>query len=191
MEDSESERDIQSDEGKLVEKLSNDSNRIINPNLNDNVLISKLNNKLKSQQKYIKNLKLKNTLLEDEIIENQSEISKLQSKINKLHREYTKKILQKKELSSKIATIKRLQEQYSNEKAKRIELEKKLESKKDISALELSENAVPVKIIESFTKEGIRDAFDRWKIKRDDVVLLKNSEGGGSQTALMIVQLGC
>ena len=149
----------------------------------------KLNNKLKSQQKYIKNLKLKNTLLEDEIIENQSEISKLQSKINKLHREYTKKILQKKELSSKIAMIKRLQEQYSNEKAKRIELEKKLESRKNISALELSENAIPVKIIESFTKDGIRDAFDRWKIKRDDVVLLKNSEGGGSQTALMIVQL--
>ncbi|MBZ2165802.1 DUF460 domain-containing protein [Methanobacterium spitsbergense] len=186
---SESERNIQLDEGKLDEKLSNDPNRIINSNLNDNVSISKLNNKLKSQQKYIKNLKLKNALLEDEIIENQSEISKLRSKINKLHREYTKKILQKKELSSKITMIKRLQEQYSNEKAKRIELEKKLESRKDISALELSENAVPVKIIESFTKEGIRDAFDRWKIKRDDVVLLKNSEGGGSQTALMIVQL--
>ena len=186
---SESERNILSDGGKLVEKLSNDSNRIASPSLNDNVLISKLNNKLKSQQKYIKNLKLKNTILEDEIIENQFEISKLQSKINKLHREYTKKILQKKELSSKITMIKRLQEQYSNEKAKRIELEKKLESKKDISTLELSENAVPVKIIESFTKDGIRDAIDRWKIKRDDVVLLKNSEGGGSQTALMIVQL--
>jgi predicted RNase H-like nuclease (RuvC/YqgF family) len=53
--------------------------------------------------------------------------------------------------------------------------------------LELSENAVPVKIIESFTKEGIKEACERWKIKRDDVVLLKNSEGGGSQTALMII----
>ena len=68
-------------------------------------------------------------------------------------------------------------------------MRKNWRSKKDIRALELSENAVPVKIIESFTKDGIRDACDSWKIKRDDVVLLKNSEGGGSQTALMIVQL--
>ena len=82
--------------------------------------ISRLKNKLKSQQKYIKNLKLKNTLLEDEIIENQSEISNSNQKSINSIREYTKKILQKKELSSKIAMIKRLQEQYSNEKARRI-----------------------------------------------------------------------
>ncbi len=56
--------------------------------------------------------------------------------------------------------------------------------------MEISENVVPVKIIESFTKEGIREACDRWKIKGEDVVLLKNSEGGGSQTALMITNLG-
>jgi len=86
--------------------------------------------------------------------------------------------------------IKNLQEQYTNEKALRSELEQKFRSRKNIRALELSENAVPVKIIESFTKEGIKEACERWKIKRDDVVLLKNSEGGGSQTALMIIQLG-
>jgi predicted RNase H-like nuclease (RuvC/YqgF family) len=110
--------------------------------------------------------------------------------VDKLHYEYTKKILQKRELASKIETIKRIQEKFSSERAKRCELEQKLRSKKDIKALEISENVVPVKIIESFTKEGIREAFDRWKIKGDDVVLLKNSEGGGSQTALMITNLG-
>jgi predicted RNase H-like nuclease (RuvC/YqgF family) len=110
--------------------------------------------------------------------------------VDKLHYEYTKKILQKRELASKIETIKRLQEKFSSEGAKRCELEQKIRSKKDIKALEISENVVPVKIIESFTKEGIREACNRWKIKGDDVVLLKNSEGGGSQTALMITNLG-
>ncbi|MGB8234077.1 MAG: hypothetical protein WCE60_08800, partial [Methanobacterium sp.] len=109
---------------------------------------------------------------------------------DKLHYDYTKKILERKELASKIAMIERLQEKYINEKARRSELEQKFRSKKDIKALELSENAVPVKIIESFTKEGIKEACDKWKIKRDDVVLLKNSEGGGSQTASMIIKLG-
>jgi predicted RNase H-like nuclease (RuvC/YqgF family) len=156
----------------------------------ESVTVSKLKNKLKSQKRYIDNLKQKNLLLEDEVRNYQAEISKLQTKVDKLHYEYTKKILQKRELASKIETIKRIQEKFSSERAKRCELEQKLRSKKDIKALEISENVVPVKIIESFTKEGIREAFDRWKIKGDDVVLLKNSEGGGSQTALMITNLG-
>ena len=156
----------------------------------ESVTVSKLKNKLKSQKRYIDNLKQKNLLLEDEVRNYQAEISKLQSKVDKLHYEYTKKILQKRELASKIETIKRLQEKFSSERAKRCELEQKLRSKKDIKALEISENVVPVKIIESFTKEGIREACDRWKIKGEDVVLLKNSEGGGSQTALMITNLG-
>lgn len=156
----------------------------------DDVKISKLKHKLKSQQRYINKLKQNNVILKDEIQVYQAEISKLKSKVDKLHYKYNKKILQKKELASKINIIKNLQEQYSNEKALRSELEQKFRSRKNIKALELSENVVPVKIIESFTKEGIRDACDRWKIKRDDVVLLKNSEGGGSQTALMIIQLG-
>jgi len=192
--DNESELKIKPSIGGYVEdNILKDSKGIKddNGNLNsDDVLVSKLKHKLKSQQRYIDKLKQKNIILEDEVHVYQAKISKLQSKVDKLHYEYTKKILQKKELASKIALIKNLQEKYSNEKAKRSELEQKFKSRKDIKAVEISENAVPVKIIESFTKEGIREACDRWKIKKDDVVLLKNSEGGGSQTASMIIQLG-
>ncbi len=192
--DNESELKIKPSIGGYVEdNILKDSKGIKddNGNLNsDDVLVSKLKHKLKSQQRYIDKLKQKNIILEDEVHVYQAKISKLQSKVDKLHYEYTKKILQKRELASKIALIKNLQEKYSNEKTKRSELEQKFKSRKDIKAVEISENAVPVKIIESFTKEGIREACDRWKIKKDDVVLLKNSEGGGSQTASMIIQLG-
>ena len=191
----ESELEIQSQEieEQVNETIITGSNEIKEaddkPNSNE-IIISKLKHKLNLQQNYIDNLKHKNNLLEEHIVVYRAEISKLQSKVDKLHYNYTKKILQKKELASKLAIIKRLQEKYIDEKARRSELEQKFRSKKDIKALELSENAVPVKIIESFTKEGIREACDRWKIKRDDVVLLKNSEGGGSQTASMIINLG-
>ncbi len=177
------------EESDIDEHILEVSDREENKKLNSDT-VSKLKNKLKSQKRYIDNLKRKNLLLEDENRNYQEEISKLQSKVDKLHYEYTKKILQKRELASKIAMIKRLQEKYSSERAKRSQLEQKLKSKKDIKALEISENAVPVKIIESFTKEGIKEASDRWKIKGDDVVLLKISEGGGSQTASMITNLG-
>ena len=152
--------------------------------------VSKLKHKLKNQEKYMDKLKQKNTILEVEVQNYRTEISKLQSQLDKLHHEYKTNILKKKELVSKIAVIKRLQDKYSSEKSRRLELEKKIQATSDIKALELSENEVPVKIIESFTRDGIREASDRWKIKKDDVILLKNSEGGGSQTASMIIQMG-
>jgi uncharacterized protein len=191
----ESELEIQSQEieEQINETIITGSNEIkeADDKLNSNeMIVSRLKHKLNLQKKYIDNLKNKNILLEEDIIAYKAEISKLQSNVDKLHYNYTRKILQKKELASKLAIIKRLQEKYIDEKARRSELEQKFRSKNDIKALELSENAVPVKIIESFTKEGIREACDRWKIKRDDVVLLKNSEGGGSQTASMIINLG-
>ncbi|HPX78028.1 MAG TPA: hypothetical protein PL055_04615, partial [Methanobacterium sp.] len=51
-------------------------------------------------------------------------------------------------------------------------------------------NALPVKIIESFTRDGIVAACEYWKIKKGDVVLLESSEGGGSQTAALLIKMG-
>jgi predicted RNase H-like nuclease (RuvC/YqgF family) len=168
---------------------SNDTQDMVKSDY-DNVVISRLKHKLKSQKRNIDNLKRKNILLEEDNRYYKTEISKLQSKVDKLHYNYTKKILQKKEVSSKIAIIKRIQEKYNEEKSRRIELEEELRSLNEIKPLKISENTLPVKIIEFFTKEGIREACDKWEIGMDDIVLLKNSEGGGSQTASMIINLG-
>lgn len=152
--------------------------------------IARLKNKINSQKRHINNLEKKNRVLEDEIGEYRATVSKLQSKIDKLHHEYKAKILEKREFASKVTMIKRLQERYTKEKSRRKELEEKLKVNKEFQALELNESAVPVKIIDSFTREGIKKACSRWKIKRGDVVLLINSEGGGSNTASMIADLG-
>ena len=68
--------------------------------------VSKLKHKLKNQEKYIDKLKQKNTILEDEVQNYRTEISKLQSQLDKLHHEYKTNILKKKELASKIASHK-------------------------------------------------------------------------------------
>jgi predicted RNase H-like nuclease (RuvC/YqgF family) len=175
---------------KNVFKKSKSSMKCNNNQSTDSEALSKLKHKLKNQKKYIDKLKQKNMILEEEVQTYRTEISKLHSKMDKLHHEYTTNILKKKELASKMAIIKRLQNKYSREKFRRSELEKKFRATIDIKTLELSENAVPVKIIESFTRDGIREACDRWKIKNGDVVLLKSSEGGGSHTASIIIQMG-
>ena len=182
--------------------VSNQPNRVKNgsddvnmtdcdaPQDSDKEMILKLKNKIKSQKRHINDLKQKNIVLDNKVLLYQRRVSKLQSKLDKLHNHYKNKILLKKELTSKIATINRLQKKYNDERTKRQELEEKINSTQDIRAWELSGNAVPVKIIEFFTREGIKESVDSWKIKKGDVVLLKNSEGGGSHTASMIADLG-
>jgi predicted RNase H-like nuclease (RuvC/YqgF family) len=176
---------------KKSSKIENDTGIISIKNSIDEQTntISRLKHKIKSQKRYINNLKQKNLFLEENNNFNKTKISKLQSKIDKLHYNYSKKILQEKEIKSKITTIQRLQKEYNDEKIRRIELEEQLRSN-DLTSYNLSENVLPVKIIEFFTKDGIREACDKWKIKRDDIILLKNSEGGGSQTASMIIKMG-
>jgi len=152
--------------------------------------ISRLKQRIKSQETEIKNLKKLNLKMEEKLEKAQQEASTLNEKIEDLHYQYSKGILAKKELTSKIAIIKRLQAKYQHEKELKQNLQENLNSIKNIQALELSKNVVPAKIIESFTREGIKEACDYWKIKEGDVVFLKNSKGGGSQTASLIIQRG-
>lgn len=152
--------------------------------------IRKLKQKMKSQQNQIKYLNRKNKRLKKEVNKHKDKNKVLESKIEKLHYEYSKDILRKKEIASKLSIIKGLQEKYNHERKLREELEENMRSIKSIRVQELSKKAVPVKIIESFTKEGIKAACDYWKIKKGDVVLLSSSEGGGSHTASLLIKTG-
>ncbi len=152
--------------------------------------LSRLQNKLKSQEKQIKNLKKKNSILEDDLQCYQNEVSQLENRIERLQYQYSQNILHQKEIANKTAIIRGIQEKYNSEKNLRKDLEEQLESIKRIRAMELSREASPVKIIDSFSKDGIREAASSRNIKNGDVVLLKNSEGGGSQTAMLLIRLG-
>lgn len=156
----------------------------------DSETVLKLKNTLKLQDSQINNLRNRNESLEGKIKDYEGEIMKLNEKIDKLHFEYTQDILLNKELSAKISLIKKLQDKYKEEKALRMELERNLDSLKNIQTIKPTENAVPVKIIETFTRDGIIEACEYWKIKRGDVVLLESSEGGGSQTAALLIKMG-
>lgn len=153
-------------------------------------IISGLKNRLKSQENQIRNLHKKNSIMDNDLKRYQDEISQLESKIERLHYQYSHNILHQREIATKTSIIRGLQEKYNHEKALRKDLEEQLESIKRIRAMELSREASPVKIIESFSKDGIREATGVWDIKNGDVVLLRSSEGGGSQTAALLIKLG-
>jgi uncharacterized protein len=184
----ESSKSCQDTDGLNVNNCANDP-KTHRGNLDSEELrINRLKTKLNSQRRYINELKDKNLQLEDEIKFHKTEISKLQSKMDKLRNEYSRKILEKKEFASKISMIKRLQNKYLEEKALRLELEKQLDPNFGMETL--GEDAVALKIINSFTREGIRESSLLMKISKGDTVLLKNSEGGGSNTAAILCEMG-
>jgi len=153
-------------------------------------MISKFKHKVKIQERQIRNLKSKNNILKGEIEDYKRDLAKLHHKIDKLHHQYTIDILYRKEMASKISLIKKLQVKYNQEKTLRLELEDHLKSMGSLQTIDPSDNVIPVKIIENFTREGILNACEYWKIKNGDLVLLKNSEGGGSQTASQLISMG-
>lgn len=152
--------------------------------------IPRLQNRLKSQEKQIRNLQNRNSILEDDIRQYREEIVHLENKIQRLQYQYSQNILQQKEITKKNAIIKGIQEKYNHEKALRQDLEDQLESITRIRAMELSREASPVKIIDSFSRDGIREVASSKNIKDGDIVLLKSSKGGGSHTASLLIEFG-
>ncbi len=144
---------------------------------------------IKNQEGIIKNLRDKNKLLKNKIQREKRKSSKIKFKMEKLHLEYENKVLQEKEIASKINIIKNLQAKYSQERELREKLEEKLKTADKIKTFEISHTRVPVKIIKSFTREGIQEAIQNWNLKKGDVVMFSSSRGGGSQTASLLVNL--
>jgi uncharacterized protein len=171
-------------------EISKSAKEVVKEVENIQEMVSKLKQKLKSQEKQNRNLQKRNSVLEEKVKQYQDEIFSKEKKIEKLHYQYSQDILHQKEIANKTAIIKGIQEKYYAEKSLRKQLEENLQAIKGIRALELSKKAFPVKIIDNFTKDGIREAIDYWNIKQGDVVLLRNSEGGGSQTASLLIRMG-
>ncbi|MGC9516796.1 MAG: DUF460 domain-containing protein [Methanomicrobiales archaeon] len=168
------------------------SSKIVSEKINPEIekKLSNLKLRIKRQETIIQHLKKENQYLKEETKDYKEIIKNLELKIEKLHYEYSKNILDKKEIASKVALIKAFQEKYQEEKTLRIKLEENLESIQHLDSLKLSKNIIPVKIIESFTRESIKEACQYWKIKKGDIVLLSSSRGGGSQTASLLVRIG-
>jgi predicted RNase H-like nuclease (RuvC/YqgF family) len=171
-------------------EISKSASEVVKEVENIREMVSKLKQKLKSQEKQNKNLQKRNSILEENVRQYKDEVFSKEKKIEKLHYQYSQNILHQKEIAKKTAIIKGIQEKYYAEKSLRKQLEENLQAIKGIRALEISKKAFPVKIIDNFTKDGIREAIDYWNIKQGDVVLLRNSEGGGSQTASLLIQIG-
>ena len=116
--------------------------------------------------------------------ENETLKRKNEKIFNGIYRETRRsEIVQQKE-----RTIHALKEEIKSKEEKILELQQIVKDLKGIRTLELSEEAHTVKILDYFTKEEIRNLDAKVKIKRGDVIYIRDPSGGGGSTAELLIK---
>lgn len=186
----------------VIESNFNDlilNNELLNNSENDDLdsdasiiklkkILKRQETQIKNQEAIIKSLRDKNKLLKNKVQKQKRELYKAKFKLEKVHQDYSDEILLEKQVASKITIINKIKDSLNKEKALRKELEEKLKAIDEVKSIEITDEDVPVKIIKSFTREGINESHQQWNIRKGDVVFLSNSGGGGSQTASLLAQ---
>lgn len=132
-------------------------------------------------KKYNKELLERIKLLKEE---NETLKRKNEKIFNGIYRETRRsEIVQQKE-----RTIHALKEEIKSKEEKILELQQIVKDLKGIRTLELSEEAHTVKILDYFTKEEIRNLDAKVKIKRGDVIYIRDPSGGGGSTAELLIK---
>ncbi len=149
--------------------------------------LEKQNNNLKKQLKIHKNqiiqIKKYNNKLKEKIKNQNIELKQIKIHINKIHEDYDNKILLNDKILSKIRLIEKLKKEIKEKDEENQKLKNKLNSNKEIKKIKTYDDTVVVKIIDSFTKEGLNKAINNWNLKKNDFIYIKNSKWAGTQTA--------
>ncbi len=138
---------------------------------------------VRDMKRYQEELKKELDLKDDKIRELEKIISRQRDKVYKEFKREKEFRIRDKEITSLRSKV--------SESGKRIaSLNERIHNLKNVRRLEMSGRLLPVKIIQAFTKDSIQKTQEQFGIKKDDIILLKDSSGGGTMTAKMIADSG-
>ena len=160
---------------------------------------------LTDEEKKIKRLEARVERLESHADDLKETISKKNDQIGEYEQKLKKARSQERTEARKRREVTRLErendrlERELDEESERVEeLEGKLERLKALWKLDHSnfadvsekqEGLVPVKVVEKFTTEAIRDAEERFGLARDDIIMFRDATGAGESTAERLAEI--
>ncbi|RLF90808.1 DUF460 domain-containing protein [Thermococci archaeon] len=150
-------------------------------------LLERKNKRIKELEETIKRLKSERDEYLDEVIELREKIKRLENKLREITEEEFKELKRDEAISLRNRIISKLREELEEERRRNMELMKKINEMRRMRLLEVRGEAIPLKVLERFTKECIAEVDSLYGIKRGDVVLILDPSGGGSQTALELL----
>jgi uncharacterized protein len=149
-----------------------------------------LRESIRKYEDIINEMRTRQEFLEKELFIRNEKIREFEELIRKQRSDVYKKLKKDKTIQIRDMDIQRLQNKISEKNRKISELNERIHKLKKVRRLEISGRVLPVKIIFSFTKDSILKTQETVGIKTDDIILLKDSSGGGTITAKMLADLG-
>jgi predicted RNase H-like nuclease (RuvC/YqgF family) len=135
--------------------------------------------------------------LRETVAEKDDRIEELEEELSQERRRERKEARERREVTRLERERDRLERELEAERERNDELEGKVERLKELWKLDHSNFAdveerkkdlVPVKPIEKFTKDAIREADESYGLAEGDVVYLRDASGAGRSTAELLVQ---
>lgn len=152
-------------------------------------VVKELRRELRVKQRQIEQLRMYRQELEEKLQASNEKIESLEKLVEQLRRGEEREIREKRLIKAKNDRIQALEKELAKEKREKSELYRKLELLRRMRLLEVTKQAVPVKVIPALTKEKVRKALREY-VKQGDVVYLEDPSGGGPATVQLLVQAG-
>ena len=143
--------------------------------------------KIKLQEEQLDNLRTQNELYSSKISELETIIKDFQEKIKLLQSEERTELKKLREIQFRDEEIGRLRKQEIDFKNEISQLRSKFSDLKRLKLIETRGYAIPLRIIEIFSVEGINKAKEEFGIKKGDVCLLLDPSGGSKSTADILI----
>ncbi|WP_436936382.1 DUF460 domain-containing protein [Halovenus marina] len=136
--------------------------------------------------------------LESTVESRDDRIEELESELSEARREERREARERRQVTRLERETDRLEHELDEKEGRIAELEGKLERLKTLWKLDHSNFAdvaekkaglVPVKVIEQFTRDAIRDADEQFGLAEDDIVMLRDASGAGQSTAELLADV--
>ena len=149
--------------------------------------ISELRSKIRLQEEKLDRISTQNELYASKILELETIIDDLQERIKLLQSEERIELKKLREIQFRDEEIGRFRKQEIDFKNEISQLRSKFSDLKRLKLIETRGYAIPLRIIEIFSVEGINKAKEEFGIKKGDVCLLLDPSGGSKSTADILI----
>jgi predicted RNase H-like nuclease (RuvC/YqgF family) len=162
---------------------------IVEP-VKESVNVSELQKKITDITQTVERLTAYKSELEMRVRTLENALTDAQREIRLYDRETRKEVMESRTIKSKESVINRLREELVIEKERSKILSQENEILKEMQILGYSKKAFPVKVLNHFSREEIKAVDERFGIRSDDIIYLRDASGGGTSTARELVNRG-
>jgi uncharacterized protein len=128
--------------------------------------------------------------LQDEIKEKDREIARLKGQLRRERSSTERKLKKDSEIIRRDAIILGLKGRLKREEKHSRSLRKRLERRKEVAELEMDAESLPIKVLASLTRDGVRQLVQELGIEDGDILYVPKTDGWGRSIVKELSEMG-